>query len=139
MKYDVADVRESLDRVVAQYPDRVDRRSEGNLYPRYVEHGCPACLVGVILDDLGIRIGVLRDLDREKVRLISSRHPVRKKFTPAAWELLDFLQTKNDCSYSWSRVREAAFTVKMYPDYLVPSGVRREYPGIWCNDSNVLK
>lgn len=114
-RYDVKDVHDVLDKVVADNPERVDRRAGDGLPPRYVEDGQPNCLVAELLHRMGVSIGVLKQLDREAGRfgagimLKMSEHAIRRRFTPAAWELLYYLQRQNDGGASWGKAYEAAF------------------------------
>lgn len=100
-------VLDVLDAVANDHPDRIDRRPAGDLPPRYIDHGDPACLVALVMNRLGVSIGVLRAMDRENVRIAHSRHPVRRRFTADAWGLLAALQWDNDRAWStWGAIRD---------------------------------
>lgn len=114
-KIGVSRVRGALQEVVAEDPQRVDRRSTDNLPPRYVEHGQPNCLVAALLARMGISLGLLKQLDNEVrgpggILLWVSKHAIRRRFTPAAWELLAALQACNDRGNTWQRASEDVFT-----------------------------
>lgn len=103
-----------LARLVAENPDRVDVRAK-ELAPRYVQHGHPNCLVAVLLDRMKVSLGVLKMLDVETrgtggVILWDTRHAIRKRFTPAAWELLAALQFCNDQGWTWACARRNVFS-----------------------------
>lgn len=103
-KIDATAVRDILAAVVAEQPDRQDRRATtGTLSPRYAEHGCPACLVGEIMFRLGVKINVLKEMHETQLRHL--RHPVKKKFTPLAWEMLIALQWCNDRDQTWQQAQ----------------------------------
>lgn len=114
-KHGVTAIRTALDAVVAEQPERVDRRaSTGELAPRYVEHGAPGCLVAAVLYRMDISLGLLKQLDREMkgpggVLLWASSHAIRRRFTPAGWALLGALQACNDQGSTWQRARERVF------------------------------
>lgn len=131
----VAEVRVILDTVAAERPDHVDRRPEGGLTPRFIDHGQPACLVGVILAELGVSTGLLRALDREGKALDASEHPLRRRFTPEAWALLAHLQHGNDGALTWSQARVQAFRPDPYWLQVYP---KRAYPGPWCTEANAI-
>lgn len=110
-------VREVLDAVVNPEPERVDRRAEADTMAcRYVENGCPSCLVGVILYRLGFSVGRLKMLDRaaqgEPILLHGSG--LDRYFTPLAFELLCYLQRSNDAGLTWGKSRENALTPDRY-------------------------
>jgi hypothetical protein len=115
-KKTVSDVFRILDELVADNPERVDRRSQGLDQPplRYVENGQPNCLVAVLLHRLGVSVGVLRQLDREGgkfgggILLWATEHAIRRRFTKPAWLLLDALQGVNDLGCTWKRCADAA-------------------------------
>jgi hypothetical protein len=115
VRYDVQDVRRALDELVESSPDTQDRRVLSDvLVPRYVEHGEPTCLSACIMVKLGVSVNVLKTLDRygsdhQPVQLASVDHPLRRRFTAEAWDLLAYLQRHNDRGYSWSRCRTNAF------------------------------
>lgn len=103
-KIDATAVRDILTVVAGERPDHHDRRAAtGTLSPRYAEHGCPACLVGEIMFRLGIKISILKEMHETQLRHI--RHPVKKRFTPSAWEMLLAIQWCNDRNESWEQVR----------------------------------
>jgi hypothetical protein len=138
-KIDVPDVRRVLDEVVAERPDHRDVRVDRRLAPRYTEHGSPACLVAEIMHRLGVSIGVLKALDTEAdepehraeggVQLDRTRHPVRSRFTDIAWQLLAFLQRRNDWDETWLAARNEAFT---------PRDMWGNVPGPWCTEADLL-
>lgn len=133
--YTVAEIRQILDAVAAERPDHIDRRPDNGLTPRFIDHGKPACLVGVILARLGVSTGLLRGLDREGQALDESRHPLRRRFTPDAWALLAYLQSANDGASTWGRVRVQAFRPDPYWLRVYP---KRAYPGPWCTSDNAI-
>ncbi len=103
-KIDATAVRDILTAVVAEDPDRHDRRAAtGILTPRYAEHGCPACLVGEIMFRLGISLNVLKEM--HEIQLRHLRHPVMKKFTPNAWAMLVAIQWCNDRDQTWGQAQ----------------------------------
>lgn len=124
------DVTTAVDSVTAEQPDRVDARVGRDLAPRYVEHGRPCCLVAEVLTRLGVRIGVLKDLDVESgpggggVRLHLSRHPMLKRFDPVALELLAEVQHQQDLGRSWREVAD----VLLKPQPRWPGDKVPEYP-----------
>lgn len=131
-RYDVDAVRAVLDQVAAEHPDKVDRRPDGGLHPRYIEHGRPACLVAVILTRLGVSKGKLRQLDQEDRRVGESADPLWRRFTRDARGLLHYLQSQNDGAETWSQARRAAFRIHPY--------LHRRFarPGPWCTDDNAI-
>lgn len=105
-KIDATAVKEILAAVVAEDPDRVDRRAATNsLSPRYAEHGCPACLVGEIMFRLGVKLTVLKEM--HETPLGDLRHPVQNKFTEMAWQMMIAIQWCNDRGLAWSHVQES--------------------------------
>lgn len=110
MTITIIDVYAQLKQTVSADPRRIDRRPSADLPPRYLDQGQPACLVAVVLAELGVSTGVLRALDREPgsrgagIRLWGSFHPVQKRFTRDAWALLALVQAGNDRGYSWQWV-----------------------------------
>jgi hypothetical protein len=135
-------VIEAMDGVVDGYPQGADARvsRSGSLGGRYVEHGEPCCLVGVILIRFGASVATLKDLDREDEEIKDSAHPYWKRFDPVALELLSYLQRQNDGGASWELARERAFTANKYWQRWIKPGERlyqeRVYPGPWCTDEN---
>lgn len=135
-KIDVAQVRVVLERIAATEPGRRDRRA-GVLPARYLDQGQPNCLVALVLHDLGISIGVLRALDREYptgeiihagVRVVESRNPALRRFTPNALKLLDYVQRRQDDGQPWGALIKQALT----PDrFTAPWLSRRRKP--WLN------
>ena len=140
-KIDVPDVRAALDLVVAEQPDRKDRRAANRLEPRYVEDGAPACLVAAVLHRLNFTLGLLKSLDHEAGRhgggvvLSDSKSPIRRRFTPEAWALLAFLQKENDRRGTWEQARREAFSVD---SYWMNRNPRFAYPGPWCTADNAI-
>lgn len=114
-KRTVQQVREVLDAVVAEDPDRRDRRAAAGVQggSRYVEQGHCACLASEILHRLGFSLGRLKTLDTaadgDPIHLSGSDLAVY--FEPLAFELLIFLQNKNDQGWTWSRVRQDALSI----------------------------
>lgn len=114
-KHGVTAIRTALEAVVAEQPERVDRRaSSRELAPRYVEHGAPGCLVAAVLHRMEISLGLLKQLDREQggpggVLLWASEHRIRRRFTTAGWALLGALQACNDQGSTWEQARERVF------------------------------
>jgi hypothetical protein len=126
--YDVQKVSAALDQVIESNPLHTDRRaSTGKLGCRYMEHGEPACLVACVMAQLGVSLGVLKMLDDEgtapgSVQLRGTIHPIRKRFTPSAWDLLVYLQRENDAGWEWDRCRQHAFD---------PKNRSRRFPRSW--------
>lgn len=131
----VDEIRTILDTVTAERPDHIDRRPNAGLTPRFIDHGQPACLVGVILARLGVSTGLLRALDRDGARLDEIEHPLRRRFTPEAWALLAYLQHGNDGATSWQEVRRRAFRPDPYWLRVYP---KRAWPGPWCTSDNAI-
>ncbi len=113
-RYAPQNVLEALNEVVDGNPEHIDRRpATGQLVPRYVEHGRPACLVAAVMHRLGLSIGLLRQLDRgagepgalSSVVPWSCEHAIRRRFTPTAWEMLAALQSVNDQAVTWRACR----------------------------------
>lgn len=111
-------VKEVLEDIVANNPDRADPRVEEGMHARYVHHGRPNCLVAHTLTRLGFSMSVLRALDREHgvgnvvdagVPLIESRHPALRRIDPLALRLLDFVQARQDDGERWASVVRDAF------------------------------
>jgi hypothetical protein len=134
----VADIKTALDHIVAEAPDRTDRRIEDHLNPRYLDHGQPTCLVALLLIALGYRTALLRDLDREHsvghvaatgVRIAESRHPALKRLDPKARTLLQFLQTRQDRGMCWDYIAEQAFKPRHL--WTLPSTDRRARPWLY--------
>lgn len=117
----VADVRGAMAVVAAEDPDHSDRRAEDDLSPRYIVHGQPSCLVARVLEQLGFSRGVLRDLDRCRevgdwrksngggARIGVSWHPALKKIDPAARQLLEWVQSRQDRGQCWGFIADQAF------------------------------
>jgi|GEM_PF-4110564 len=107
----VSDVRRVLASIAAEQPERRDRRAAAGLGCKYVDGGQPSCRVAEIMCRLGVTIGVLRQLDREAsspgtgITLASTKHRVRRRFTPAAWDMLAALQALNDAGRRWGMLR----------------------------------
>lgn len=127
-KIDARQVMDTLRRLAEEQPDRVDRRADsGMLAPKYVEHGLPSCIAAQAMHDLGIPMGMIKQLDREVtgtggVILRTSQSLMRRRFTPAAWNLLDYVQRRNDWAMTWGRVmedlrRDVASTSRSYVNY----------------------
>ena len=139
----VDQVIEVMDAVVDGYPDGSDVRvgRSSGLGGRYVEHGEPCCLVGVMLVRFGASVATLKDLDREDEDITGSSHPYWKRFDPVALDLLSFLQRRNDSGSSWEQARREAFTANSYWKQWIKPGEalyqERVFPGRWCNDMNV--
>jgi len=132
-RYGLDDVVRAMNEVVDERPGKVDRRPEGGLTPRFVEHGQCACLVGAMLYRLGVELRTLRNLDREDQRIRDSVHPFWNRFDPVALALLDHLQNGNDGASPWGRVRWGAFRVD---PYWIRNNPKFAYPGPWCTDEN---
>lgn len=109
-RHDVAQVREAMEAVCAETPEYADQRARCS----YLERGKPTCLDAAILARLGVSTGLLRDLDKEGTRINATRHPLRRRFTEQAWELLTYLQNSNDAGTPWGRIREEAFRPNPY-------------------------
>lgn len=109
-KINARQVRDALLALAEAQPDRIDRRAaSGELIPVYVEKGLPACIAAQVMFDLGIPIGMIKQLDRELsgsggVILRLSENILRRRFTSAAWMLLDEVQRENDSGRSWGGV-----------------------------------
>jgi hypothetical protein len=106
-KFTVAQVREALEAVVAQSPDRVDRRSESDeLSCRYTEHGKCSCLAAEVMHRLGFSLHRLKTMDRAAggtpISLRSSG--LSYKFTPLAFEMLCHIQQRNDTGHRWDQI-----------------------------------
>lgn len=111
-KIDARQVMDTLRTLAAEQPDRVDRRADsGVLVPKYVEHGLPSCIAAQAMYDLGIPMGMIKQLDRELsgtggIILRLSDSLMRRRFTPAAWSLLDYVQRRNDWAMTWGKVMD---------------------------------
>jgi hypothetical protein len=114
-RYTVQQVREALDAVVIENPERRDRRAAEDVPggSRYVEQGQCACLASEILHRLGFSVKRLKTLDKaadgDPIHLSGS--DLAAYFEPLAFDLLIFLQNKNDRGWTWGRVREDALTI----------------------------
>lgn len=122
-KVHVSDVRDALDAVAGRHPYRKDRRHSDSLPPRYIDQGQPACLVALILIELGFSANLLRDLDRERpvgtlhtagVQISESQHPALRRIDPLAMQLLRYLQGMQDSGYLWSFLAQEAFKVSAW-------------------------
>jgi hypothetical protein len=111
-------VRAVLEEVVAQYPNRIDRRAIDDLPARYIDRGQPNCLVALVLTRLGFSPGVLRALDQEHptgslvdagAKVAESRHPALRKLHTDARLLLQYVQDHQDRGEQWSRIVVDAF------------------------------
>jgi hypothetical protein len=127
-KIDACQVMDTLRTLAAEQPDRVDRRADsGVLVPKYVEYGLPSCIAAQVMYDLGISMGMIKQLDRELsgtggIILRLSDSLMRRRFTPAAWGLLDYVQRRNDWGMTWGRImddlhRDVASTSRSYVNY----------------------
>lgn len=139
-KITVAQVRAVLEEIAATEPDRRDRRA-GLLPPRYVDQGQPNCLVALVLERLGISLGVLRQLDQEHptgeivhagVRVAESRNPSLRRFDRAALDLLDHVQRQQDAGRTWGSIVCDAFNrTRFTPDWYD----RRRRPWLFADNS----
>lgn len=80
---------------------------------RYLGDGEPLCLIGVLLDRLGIGLEVLAELDREDPdsgpkRLSFSTHEVWRGFERKARSLMEFAQREQDGGRPWGGAVEYA-------------------------------
>jgi hypothetical protein len=109
-RFTVPQVLEALYAACDAAPYYEDRRARCS----YLEDGKPTCLDAVILAQLGVSVGLLRDLDKEGARIDHTRHPLRRRFTPEAWELLAYLQRCNDAGQVWRRIGQEVNQVDGY-------------------------
>lgn len=136
-RINASDVARELVALVEIEPQRVDRRPGDDLAPRYVEHGRPNCLVAAILSRLGISMGVLKQLDRESGRfgggiiLRLSEHAIRRRFTPRAWAMLDYLQRQNDHGVTWAKALEWTLRTTEDRSFMRPRDLRPEKPWLY--------
>ena len=137
-RIDVPAVREALDAICETMSGHKDEFSFSlaGLRPRFLAQGKPCCLAGMILAHLGVSPGVLRDMDSTRLPLQLISHPIQKRFTPVAWDLLIFLQGKNDSAWRWGEARRAAFRVD---PYWVKINTKFAFPGEWCTLDNEIK
>lgn len=143
MKYDLEQIICITNEIVSQYPDRVDVRAERGLAPRYVEHGEPCCLVAKVLTRLGWSVSQLKMLDCEGlekhrgggVQLALSQNLLLKRISPDGLAFLNYIQQRQDCQWSWSKIMIEAFKG-------VPSGIhwqcrdRRSRPWMYIGCEN---
>lgn len=111
----VAQVKASLIAAADEHGEHIDARVERQLPPRYVEHGKPCCLVAVVLHDLGFTVPQLRQLDHEAgrhgggVMFDQSRHPLLRRISPEARNLLSYVQRRQDTGHAaWTEVVDQA-------------------------------
>lgn len=108
-KLDVGDVERAMERTVARFPQHRDERVIQGHDPRYVYHGNPWCMVAVVLDELGFGVKRLKALDKAGAYRIDQIHPLRPRFTREAWELLAWVQRRNDGGRAWDWILREAF------------------------------
>jgi hypothetical protein len=140
-RYGLDEVIRVMDEVIDKQPERIDRRAEGHLGCVYAEHGDAACLVGVMLKTLGVKVRTLRALDREGKYIAESVHPYWRRFQPEARDLLAYLQRQNDGSWTWNKARERAFTVqrRWFEEGPESRYYHRAFPGDWLTADNYRK
>lgn len=144
-------VKAALDEVARERPGHIDGRVARQLAPRYVEHGKPCCLVGVVLHRLGFTVAQLRQFDNESgrggggIRFAESRHPLLQRITPEARLLLDYLQRRQDIREDWAVIADRAlqrdeFTADpvreqpMFRDHIAGQWAYETFP--WNTDSS---
>lgn len=124
-------VRDLLREIVAERPDFVAERfpySNGVKGCRYADdEGEPSCIIGVLLDRLGIDRAVLKELDDECTlmngtktpqALGSSEHDVWNCFTPDAMKFLSDVQTEQDqADATWNMAVERAIGLRAAVTY----------------------
>ncbi|WP_280337447.1 hypothetical protein [Nocardia wallacei] len=138
-RFDVADVRRVLARLVTDDPGRPDLHRRPRHGTRYVVHGEPASLTAEALTELGCPAGVLACLYREActaagdlpVGLGVSRQRWLRRVTRAALALLDSVQRHQDTGACWQVAYSAAVAAHPHPID------RRHHPGgrPWMPDS----
>lgn len=112
-KYDVPRVRTSLEALGKQFPDRYDQRVAAGHKPRYFYHGDPSCLGAYLLLDLGFSEKTIKHLDDgESVQVQAAAF--RKRFTPEAWALVEWVQKHNDGARHWGWIAAEAFNNKSW-------------------------
>jgi hypothetical protein len=120
----VEQVKQALREVAEEQTGQVDARVERNLAPRYVEHGQPCCLVAVVLHRLGFSVAQLKQLDAEPGRqgggvvFGQSRHPLMRRISADARQLLDYVQVRQDRGWdNWQDIIDRALQRDRYaPD-----------------------
>lgn len=119
----VSTVRDAMRAVIDEYPRRTDRRAKDGLPARYIDRGQPNCLVALVLNRLGISVGVLKALDAEHptgelvdagVTIAESRHPALRRIDPVARQLLQHVQDLQDRGMRWDLIVNDAFTGSLF-------------------------
>jgi hypothetical protein len=132
-KYDLNSVVAALNKVVDSDPARKDQAASDGLGGRYIRHGCPCCLVGEILVELGASLGTLKGLDRDGQAIDGSRHPFWRRFHPDALNLMIALQRANDGGSHWSQIKWDMFRID---PYWIKANPKFAFPGPWCTEEN---
>lgn len=131
-RYGLKDVMVALDAAVESDPARIDEAAR-DLGGRYARHGKPCCLVGDVLIRMGFKVGTLKDLDRDEKQIDESRHPLWRRFSPAARQMLAAAQRMNDGGSQWGQIRWGLYRIDAY---WKNQNHPRAYPGPWCTDEN---